>query len=308
MGRHTSVIPEAPGLSRGESSNVSVPVEPQAHPPGATRAAVDLGEIHQAAVTTNTGAALVVSGRGIRTIKRWRNKSQTAIARKRSRCKRGSKRWRKLQAALHKSSARADRQIRDLRHKGTRRVVDFCSAQDVGVLSIGNPQGVRRRPAGRHHHQRMAQWEFGKDIDYLSHKCAQRRIESFTGTERGTSSRCPVCGTLRQKPKGRNWACKNAMCGFRGHRDLVGSANMHEIARKEKIVFPAQITYRRPGPLRVRARNEQPCSVAKAGTPYSPGHGPRDKVLLLISAQGTKAVVDWQHGSTTEGRLARGAA
>src|SRR5260221_13070914 len=29
---------------------------------------------------------------------------------------------------------------------------------------------------------------------------------------------------------------------------------------------------------------------------------------LLISAQGTKAVVDWQHGSTTEGRLARGAA
>src|SRR5260221_3701248 len=30
--------------------------------------------------------------------------------------------------------------------------------------------------------------------------------------------------------------------------------------------------------------------------------------LLLISAQGTKAVVDWQHGSTTEGRLARGAA
>ena len=38
--------------------------------PGDQRAAVDLGEIHAAAVTTSTGHGLVVSGRGIRSLKR----------------------------------------------------------------------------------------------------------------------------------------------------------------------------------------------------------------------------------------------
>lgn len=236
-----------------------------AEPPGQERAAIDLGEIHQAAVTTSAGIALVVSGRGIRSIKRRRNQALGQIARKRARCRRGSKRWRKLQRARRKVSARAGRQVRDLRHKGARRVVDFCVQQSVGTVYIGNPGGVRRRPAGRHHNQRMAQWEYGKDIEYLTHTCAQRRIESFTDTERGTSSRCPVCGKRQRKPKGREWICRNPECGFQGHRDVVGSANMHRIAYGEMIPFPSQITYRRPGPVRVRARDEQPRPVARAG-------------------------------------------
>ena len=54
----------------GYELHVSVPAAPAPAAPGAVQATVDLGEIHQAAVTTNTGAALVVSGRGIRSLKR----------------------------------------------------------------------------------------------------------------------------------------------------------------------------------------------------------------------------------------------
>ena len=50
------------------------------------QATVDLGEIHQAAVTTNTGAALVVSGRGIRSLKRRHQMALGQLARKRKRC------------------------------------------------------------------------------------------------------------------------------------------------------------------------------------------------------------------------------
>src|SRR5579883_2098517 len=40
----------------------------------------------------------------------------------------------------------------------------------------------------------MAQWEYGCDIDYLTHKAKQARISCSTGSERGTSSRGPCCG------------------------------------------------------------------------------------------------------------------
>lgn len=220
--------------------------------------------IHQAAVTTNTGAALVISGRGIRSLKQLRNKAHGEIRHKMARCQRGSKRWRKLQQALRKRSTRIERQVRDLRHKGTRKIVTFCVAHRVGMLYIGDPDGVRRRIAGRHHNQRMGQWEYGKDTDYLTYKCKQARIESFTGSERGTSSQCPVCGS-RKKPKGRTWICNNPACTFVGHRDVVGSANMHLIAFQQRIAFPHWITYRRAGPIRVRTRNKQPCMVARAG-------------------------------------------
>ena len=110
-------------------------------------ATVDLGHIHPSAVVTNDGDALIVSGRGIRSLKRQHNKQLGEIQKKRSRCKKGSR-----------------RRVRDLRHKGTRQVVTFCKAHEVESVFVGNPDGVRRKNSGRHHNQRMSQWEYGKDM------------------------------------------------------------------------------------------------------------------------------------------------
>jgi putative transposase len=219
--------------------------------PGKVHATVDLGEIHLATVSTNTGEALIVTGRGIRSLKRQRSKRQGSLAKKQSRCKQYSRRWRKLQRAKNKIKARAERRIRDLRHKATRKVIDFCQERQVGSLFIGNPHGVRNRDSGRHHNQRMSLWEYGKDIDYLTHKAEQAHIECFTGSERGTSSQCPVC-EHKHKPKGRNWVCRK--CGFTGHRDIVGSVNMHPLAFNEHVSFPRSVTYLRPGLSRRQTR------------------------------------------------------
>ena len=244
----------------GYELHVSVPTSPAASAPGQVQAMVDLGEIHQAAVTTNTGAALVVSGRGLRSLKRRHHRALGQLATKRTRCTPGSRRSRKLEAARRKVSARKRRQLRDLRHKGTRKVIAFCQAHGVGCLFIGNPDGVRQKKSGRHHNQRMAGWEYGQDIAYLTYKAHAACIESFTGSERGTSSQCPVCGWKR-RVKGRQWRCRNPRCTFAGHRDVVGSVNMHALAFGAKIAFPARITYRRAGPLRVLTRDKQPCQV-----------------------------------------------
>jgi putative transposase len=265
----TTSLPEQVGGCQlvwkdGYELHLSVPCELSAgaeKSPGPVRAAVDLGEIHQAAVSTNTGQAILISGRGIRSLKRRQNMLLGQLARKRSRCEWGSRRWRKLRAARQQQSSRIERQVRDLRHKGTRKVIAFCQQQKVGTLYIGNPHGVRNRPTGRHHHQRMSQWEYGKDIRYLKEKAQRVGIMSFTGSERGTSSQCPACRRYQKPPKGREWVCRYPECGFVGHRDVVGSTNMHAIAYGQPISFPVQITYRRAGPVQGSRREKQPVAV-----------------------------------------------
>ena len=229
---------------------VSIPQNAEASPliePTNKHATVDLGQIHQATVATNEGDALIVSGRGIRALKRKHSKQIGELASKRSYRKKGSRRWRNLGKTRAKLTLRYERRVRDLRHKGTRQVVDFCKEHEVESVFVGNPDGVRRKNSGRHHNQRMSQWEYGKDIHYLQQKSEQDRIVCFTGDERGTSSRRPVCGH-RHKPRGRNWRCK--ACGFVGHRDIVGAVNIHPIAYGQVVPFPQRITYLRPGCLR----------------------------------------------------------
>jgi len=269
-GRQSMVLPiELPENSgacslvwnNGFELHVCVEIPQEKEAPGTVHATVDLGEIHLAAVSTNTGEAMIVTGRGIRSLKHQRSKQLGKIAKKQSRCTKYSRRWKKLQRAKNKQCRRAERRIRDMRHKATRKVITFCQEQHVGSLFIGNPHGVRNRDSGRHHNQRMALWEYGKDIDYLTHKSKQAHIMSFTGSERGTSSQCPVCGH-KHKPKGRNWVCK--ACGFTGHRDLVGSANMHKLAFREHVMFPRSVTYLRPGKSRRSRRADAPLASSDA--------------------------------------------
>ncbi len=216
--------------------------------PRDAKATVDLGQIHQAAVTTSTGKALVVSGRGIRSEKRLRNKSLGEIASKRAKCKRGSRRWKKLGKARAKVTGRSERRCRDLQHKGTAKVIQFCKDEGVGTLFVGNPDGVQRKDCGRKQNQRMSQWEFGRDLNYLKHKSQKSSIGFFTGSERGTSSQCPQCGN-KQKVSGRHWQCRK--CDFKGHRDIVGSVNMHPLAFGVVIEFPKEQTYLRAGAVRL---------------------------------------------------------
>ncbi len=143
--------------------------------------------------------------------------------------------------------------------KGGQFALHSQSVQMVVAAFLANIQTTRELRQ-THPYQRMALWEYGKDIDYLTHKSKQAHISSFTGSERGTSSRCPACGH-HHKPKGRNWVCRK--CRFSGHRDLVGSVNMHKQAYgNHELRFPRTFTYLRPsGKPRLRS--------SRADTPQS---------------------------------------
>ena len=225
-------------------------------------ATIDLGEIHQIACVTSEGKGLIVTGRGIRSIKHQNNKILAKTTRLLKKCDKGSRRYRKIIQGRNKQSERNRRRAKDLRHKGTSLAVKFLISNKASKVFVGDPHGVRKHNCGRHHNQRMSQWEYGKDIQYLGEKTARVGIGMFTGSERGTSSTCPKCG-WRRRQKGRQWICRR--CGFTGHRDLVGATNMHPLAFGVPISCPARATYLQPGPTRL----VRPVSSRRADTPRS---------------------------------------
>src|SRR5690349_8365549 len=101
------VLPDEAGActliwNKGFELHVCIEVPQVKEVPGKEQATVDLGEIHLAAVTTCTGEALIVTGRGIRSLKRQRSKQLGQLAKKQSRCQKHSRHWQKLQRARSK--------------------------------------------------------------------------------------------------------------------------------------------------------------------------------------------------------------
>ena len=184
------------------------------------RAGIDIGEIHPIAICAENGDGLVISGRLIRSIKQWRNKSLAKLNRAISRCKKGSRQWKRYVRAKGKLISKTENQIKDLLHKATRKAIDWATAKGICEIVIGNPVGVEKntRKNRRLSHksaQKVSQMEYGRIKKYLEYKAKEQRIKTCLKNERGTSKECPVCG-CKNHCNGRVYKCS---CGFVGHRD-----------------------------------------------------------------------------------------
>ena len=194
---------------------------------GFNTAAVDMGEIHAITITDGRESA-VISGRQLRSVKRYRNKQVAQLSRQQSRCKKGSRNWKRLQAVKSKVQASCHRRTRDLNHKITRLAVDWCVEHDVGELVIGDVSGIskntkNKKRLNRKNRQKISQWAFYQQRQYLEYKCDDVGIETVLEPEHGTSKTCPKCGN-KYKPKGRNYNCQT--CNLKMHRDVVGACNI----------------------------------------------------------------------------------
>ncbi|HEY8414237.1 MAG TPA: transposase [Thermaerobacter sp.] len=181
----------------------------------------DLGEVH--ALVLSTGEAhLVLSGRKIRSVWRWYHLTLRRLQKKQARCQKGSRRWRRLQAAKERALGKILRQIEHLECCVARHAVAWCQAQGVTTLYVGDLRGVEQRAQGRRHRQRMHFWRRGRLLRRLGQLAARHGIEVRVIPERGTSRTCPACGAQR-KPRGRVFTCPN---GHTAHRDVVGAVNI----------------------------------------------------------------------------------
>lgn len=207
--------------------SITLEVEGKQQVLGFSTAAIDMGEIHAITITDGEEAT-VISGRTLRSVKRYRNKAIGKLARKQSRCNKGSRRWKRLQAVKSKVIAECERRTRDLNHKITRSAVDWCIEHNVKTLAIGDVTGIAQntnneKRLNRKNRQKIGQWEFYRQRQYLEYKCSEVGIETTLESEHGTSKTCPRCGH-KHKPNGRNYNC--SACNLKIHRDVVGACNI----------------------------------------------------------------------------------
>jgi putative transposase len=207
--------------------SITLQVEGKQQVLGFDTAAVDLGEIHAITITDGKEAT-VISGRFLRSVKRRRNKRVSQLSRLQSRCQKGSRRYKRLQALKSKVIAECERRTRDLNHKITRKACDWCINHDVKKLAIGDVTGIAQntnneKRLNRKNRQKIGQWEFYKQRQYLEYKCEEVGIETVLESENGTSKTCPKCGN-QHKPNGRNYNCP--ACNLKIHRDVVGACNI----------------------------------------------------------------------------------
>jgi putative transposase len=257
----------------------AVPVQHHDLDPGRV-AGVDLGIIHPYAVVTEQ-AGLLVSGRAIRAesyLHRADQQARHAKAARRSPRpgQHRSRRWRRHRARVRRIEARHRRRVHHAHHQAAKQVIAFAIQQQVGTLLVGDLKGITKEDAGRVQNWRLRQWRRTHLLHALQDKAELVGIVVRLVDERGTSSTCPACRQRVPKPNGRRFRCPH--CGFCGHRDLVGAANIAAKAGggPTSVGLPTRVEHRRAGIVPARRDRRRHLDDQRRRSCLASGHPPDD--------------------------------
>ncbi len=233
----------------------------------------DLGEINMGATVAENGQGLVTSGRKLRADKQLRNKRHAELSAKLSRCQKGSRRYKRLLKRKRQASAKLYRQQRDILHKASCQIVNFCEEQGVTRLAVGDVRDIADGvELGRHTNQKLSQWAHGRLVDYLKYKGAAGGIVVSRIPEDYSTKTCSRCRHINaQAPRGRVYNCGG--CGAVLHRDGNGGANICSRASYGEYgrVQVEELRYLRPlrkpgGNKGGRSRGDDTTLAGTAGT------------------------------------------
>ncbi len=201
--------------------------EPECTPMGGEVAGIDLGEIHMA-VSHDGENTHIANGRLLRSKKQYRNKLLEHLSKKIDRCKKGSRRRKKLVKSKHKQLGKLKNQIKDIEHKQTTQLVSTLYQEGVQTVVIGDVRDIRQNnDVGSKNNQKIHQWSHGSVRHKLTYKAKRMGMVVELQDERYTSKTCPVCGHKRKTaPNGRVFTCMKKTCKWQYHRDGVGAINI----------------------------------------------------------------------------------
>jgi putative transposase len=199
--------------------NVTTPIPA----PGTALVAVDLGEIHPAALTDGN-EAVIVTARRLRATHQYTAKRLAEIQAKQAGQRKRSGRWKRLQRRKTRFLAQQKRRVRDIEHKVSRAVVEWAQERHTGTLAIGDVRDVAdgKRMAAKSQ-QQIGVWSHGTVRDYITYKAMAAGIAVELVDERNTSKTCPRC-KCQYKPRGRVYRC--SACGLVAHRYILGGVNI----------------------------------------------------------------------------------
>jgi putative transposase len=199
---------------------------------------VDVGVNTLIAATDGTRVFLV-SGRGVKAIIQWRNKTLADIQQAQSSKTKGSLRWKRLQRRKYQMLDKTKRQVRDATHKATHAIAE---AFPGATCYVGEPFNEAAQRTGRVQAQQVSSACNRQIIRQLDYKTAGALVIN----EAYSSQTCPVCGE-RSKHR-RIYRCPH--CGATGPRDAVGALNILSLGQHGAMLpdrcLPQQVKYLRP--------------------------------------------------------------
>ena len=203
--------------------------------------AIDLGEIHAITSFDTLGNSQIITGRRLRSYQRFRNKELGNIQKKLSKCKNGSRNYKKYRKAITKLRSKSNIKTTNELHKISKLYKNYCLINKIKTVIVGdltkfnmNLNNNKNRKGSK---QKLVQWNHGQLITMLTYKLKDYGIIVNEISEAYTSQTCPSCSN-KYKPKSRNYICK---CGFTMHRDLVGAYNILSKHLNDGIIKPLDI-------------------------------------------------------------------
>jgi putative transposase len=191
-------------------------------PVGCNVIGVDLGEIHPAAATDGE-TAVVFSARELRAVNQFTNKRLAEFQAALSHKQKNSFAYRRLQASKAKFLAKQKRRRNDIEQKVSRKIVDYAVERKCSEIAVGDVRKIADKVNLGGSNQKISNWSHGKIRNLIAYKAEAEGIAVALVNEHYTSQTCPNCAH-KHKPKGRVFKCP--ACGFVGHRDVVGAANI----------------------------------------------------------------------------------
>ena len=184
---------------------------------------VDLG-VKKLITVYDGEKVLTYHGGEVQSKLRYRNKELGKIQSKQSKCKKYSRKWRKLQKGKKKMLNKISNQIKDILHKVTSNFISWCLSRGIDTIVIGDIRKIRDNVNyNDNQNQKIHQWIYGILIGMLKQKQSYFGIVVKFINEQYTTKTCPKCGT-KNHTNNRNYKCSN--CGFTYHRDGVGQINI----------------------------------------------------------------------------------
>src|SRR5258705_10526476 len=206
--------------------------------PQQTVIGVDLG-VNTLLAATDGIKVFLVSGRGVKAVIQWRNKTLASIQQAQSSKTRYSLRWKRLRRRKYQVLGKTQRQVPEAPHKATHAIAE---AFPGATGHVGEPVNYAAQRTGRVQAQQVSTAWTRKLIQPLDYKTAG----AVAINEAYSSQTCPVCGE-RSKHR-RIYHCPH--CGATGPRDAVGAVNIlalgHHGAMLPGRTLPQQVKYLRP--------------------------------------------------------------
>jgi transposase len=161
------------------------------------------------------------------------NTEADKIRSKRSKCKKHSRRYKRLSKAMVKCSRRKRSQIRIIQNKIAEDLSQSYGVIGVGDLDLKQLCNIQRTSTGRKGIVR--DWQLNQFVNIQGQKCENSGSMLLNINERGTTRTCSNCGYVN--PNGlhlgiREWVCPD--CGVTHDRD--GNAGLNLLGRTIEIL------------------------------------------------------------------------